>query len=90
MSDLSPGGFDVPWLRLSHPVFEFGEDLFDGVKVRTVGRQEDEVRAPGPDGGARFDESPAISRTAAPEWMRAQDAASATMARMRWGLRREA
>jgi hypothetical protein len=33
-------------------VFELGEDLFDGVQVGAVGRQEDQVRAPGSDGGA--------------------------------------
>ena len=34
-------------------MLEFGEDLFDRVEVGAVGRQEDEVSAPGPDGGAR-------------------------------------
>ena len=52
MADLSPGGFDVAGLGLSHQVLELGEDLFDGVEVGAVGRQEDQVSAPGSDGGA--------------------------------------
>lgn len=33
-------------------MFELGEDLFDGVEARAVGRQEDQVCAPGQDGGS--------------------------------------
>jgi hypothetical protein len=53
LTDLSPGGFDVAGLGLSHEVLELGEDLFDRVEVWAVGRQEDQVGAPGPDGGSR-------------------------------------
>ncbi len=52
MSDLSPGGFDVTGLGLSHEVFELGEDLFDRVEVGAVGRQEEQMGASGSDGGA--------------------------------------
>ncbi len=34
-------------------MFELGEDLFDRVQVRAVGRQKDQMGSPGPDGGAR-------------------------------------
>ena len=33
-------------------MFELGEDLFDGIEVGAVGRQEDEVGAFGSDDGA--------------------------------------
>lgn len=33
-------------------MFEFGKDLFDGIEVWAVGRQENEMRAFGSDGGA--------------------------------------
>jgi len=53
LASFSPGGFDVSRPSLLHHVFEFDEDLFDWVQVGAVGRQEDEVRASGCDGGAR-------------------------------------
>src|SRR3989338_9399071 len=49
---LSPGGLDVAGLCLAHEVLELGEDLLDRVEVGTVGRQEDQMRAPGADSGA--------------------------------------
>ena len=52
MADLSPGGFEVTRLSFSDEVFELGEDLFDGIEVGAVGRQEDEVSAFGSDDGA--------------------------------------
>src|SRR6202011_5736369 len=52
LSDPSPGRFDVSGLGLPHQVFEFGEHLFDGIQVRAVGRQEEQMRALGPDRGA--------------------------------------
>ena len=36
----------------AHQVFEFGEDLFDGVEVWAVRREEHQARAACPDGGA--------------------------------------
>jgi hypothetical protein len=33
-------------------MFELGEDLFDGIEIGAVGRQEDEVSAFGSDDGA--------------------------------------
>ena len=41
-SDALPDGFDGPFLGFSQQRFEFGEDLFDRVEVRRIGRQEDE------------------------------------------------
>jgi hypothetical protein len=52
LADFSPGGFEVTRLSLSDEVFELGEDLFDGIEVGAVGRQEDEVSAFGSDDGA--------------------------------------
>ena len=52
LADFSPGGFDVTGLGLSDEMFELGEDLFDGIEVGAVGRQEDEVSAFGSDDGA--------------------------------------
>ena len=52
MADFLPGGFEVTRLSLSDEVFELGEDLFDGIEVGAVGRQEDEVSAFGSDDGA--------------------------------------
>lgn len=36
---------------LAQQMFEFGEDLFDRIEIGTVGRQEQEACAAGPDGG---------------------------------------
>lgn len=52
MSELAPGVFDVSFLCDAHPVFDFGESLFDGVEVRGIGRQEPEPCTGGIDGGA--------------------------------------
>ena len=52
MPDPSPCGFDVSGLGLPHQVFEFGEHLLDGIEVGAVGRQEEQMRALGPDRGA--------------------------------------
>ena len=43
LADLSPGGFDVTRLSFSDEMFELGEDLFDGIEVGAVRRQEEEV-----------------------------------------------
>jgi hypothetical protein len=52
LADFSPGGCDVARLSLSDEMFELGEDLFDGIEVGAVGRQEDEAGAFGSDDGA--------------------------------------
>ena len=52
MADLSPGGFEVTRLSLSDEMFELGEDLFDGIEVGAVGRQEKELGFGRADGGA--------------------------------------
>ncbi len=52
-ADPSPGGLDAAGLGFSHEVLELCEDLLDRVQVGAVGRQEDEVRASGSDGGPR-------------------------------------
>jgi hypothetical protein len=49
LAGLSPGGVDVTRLSLPDEMFELGEDLFDGIEVGAVGRQEDEVGAFGSD-----------------------------------------
>jgi hypothetical protein len=49
-SDLSPEGFLGTLGGLSEQVFEFGEDLFDGVEVRAVGGQKPERRSCGTNG----------------------------------------
>ncbi len=33
-------------------MFELGEDLFDGIEIGAIGRQEQEMRTDGPDGGS--------------------------------------
>jgi hypothetical protein len=43
LTSFSPCGLDVSGLGLAHQVFELGEDLFDGVQVGAVERQEDEM-----------------------------------------------
>lgn len=52
MSELAPGVFHVSFLCHAHPVFDFGESLFDGVEVRGIGRQEPEPCASSIDGRA--------------------------------------
>jgi hypothetical protein len=39
ISGLSPSGLDGSGRGVAHEAFEFGEDLFDGVQVRRVGRR---------------------------------------------------
>ena len=46
-----PCGFDGPLLCFSEQVLEFGKDLFDGVEIRTVGRQKEQPCANRCDGG---------------------------------------
>ncbi len=46
---MSPCVFHSPLLRRSHPVFDFGECLLDGVEVWRVWRQEPKPRASRPD-----------------------------------------
>ena len=41
LADLAPGGFDIAGLGFSDHVFELGEDLFDGIEVGAVRRQEE-------------------------------------------------
>ena len=52
---MAPGVLDGSLLRLSHPVLDLGEGLFDRVEVGRVGRQVPEPGADGadhlPDGG---------------------------------------
>jgi len=49
---MAPSVLHVAFLSHAHPVFDLGEDLFDGVQVGAVGRQEPESGAGGLDGGA--------------------------------------
>lgn len=50
MSDPSPCVFERALLRHSHPMFDLGEDLFNGVEIRGVGRQEPEPSPCGANG----------------------------------------
>ena len=49
---MTPSIFHIAFLGHTHPMFDFGEGLFDGVEVRGVGRQEPEPCARCFDGGA--------------------------------------
>ena len=40
----APSGLDGAFGGLSQQVFELGKNLFDRVQIRTVGRQEQQVR----------------------------------------------
>jgi len=44
-------GLDGPFLGQAHEVFEFGEDLFDGVQIGTIWRQEEQPCSCFADGG---------------------------------------
>lgn len=49
---MAPCVFDGPAVGLSKQGFELGEDLFDRVEVRAVGREEEELGACGSNSGA--------------------------------------
>jgi hypothetical protein len=49
-SDAFPGCFDGSFVGLSEQCFELGKDLFDGVEIGAVGRQEDELGTGAADG----------------------------------------
>jgi hypothetical protein len=49
-TDLAPGRLDFARLGVAQQVLQLGEDLFDGLEVGAVWRQEDEVSAFGADG----------------------------------------
>ena len=53
MTGLSPNVFDGSGLGALHWALELGENLFDRVQVRTVGRRGDEIRTSCPNDGAR-------------------------------------
>ena len=78
LTDLSPGGLEVPRLGLSDQVFELGEDLFDGVQIGALGWQEEEMSALGSDDGAgrlalvAAEVSPAGARAVAPRGISAR------------------
>ena len=44
-ADAAPKGVDGSLLGLAHEVLQLGEDLFDGVEVRAVARQVDDLDA---------------------------------------------
>ena len=50
VSEVAPCIFDFSFLGRSHPVFDLGEGLLDGVEVWRVWRQEQETGANGSDG----------------------------------------
>jgi hypothetical protein len=54
LANLSPGGFDISGLGLSHHVLELGEDLLDGIEVGAVGRQEEQPCSSLPDDPANL------------------------------------
>jgi hypothetical protein len=74
LADLSPGGVDVTRLSLPDEMFELGEDLFDGIEVGAVGRQEDEVgafgilRSPQISRGHKSCAPPRLSSETIPRW----------------------
>jgi len=49
-TDALPRCFDGSLCGFSEQVLELGEDLLDRIEVWTVGRQEQQARASGPDG----------------------------------------
>ena len=53
VTEMTPSGFMIAFLGLSHPVFDLGEELFDRIEIGAVSRQEDQVRAARPDGRSR-------------------------------------
>ena len=43
LADTSPGGLDGALGGLAQQGLELGEDLFDGIEIGAVGRQEDQM-----------------------------------------------
>src|ERR1700761_3168777 len=54
ITGLLPSRFDGARFGGAHQVLQLGEDLLNWIKVRTVGRQEEQVRARGADDVAGF------------------------------------
>lgn len=61
MSDAAPSGFDGSSVELAQERLELGEDLFDGVEVRGVGRKEQEL-GPGETDGTADRLAPVVAR----------------------------